>query len=116
MADEKIFDNEILSDEELDNVAGGTSEETIAMINAIGYVRERTNYGDGRKFYTLLPPDEVASYLKKTFNIDATINLGRFNDDVHQFEMGGKPNEYSINGKSLTQRQVLDIINIVNGK
>ena len=115
MSKEKFAD-EIMSDEELDYVAGGTSEETIAMINAIGYVRERTNYGDGRKFYTLLPPDEVAGYLKKTYNIDATINLGRFNDDVHTFEMGGKPNEYSLNGKSLTQQQVLGIINIVNGK
>ncbi|MBR3747786.1 MAG: hypothetical protein IKN27_12575 [Selenomonadaceae bacterium] len=115
MANE-IFKDELLSDDELDNITGGTSEETIDMINAIGCVRERTNYCDGRKFYTLLPPDEVAGYLKKTFNIDATINLGRFNDDVHQYEMGGKPNEYSINGKSLTQKQVLDIIKIVNGK
>ena len=106
----EIFKDEMLSDEELDNITGGTSEETIEMINAIGYVRERTNYCDGKKFYSLLPPDEVASYLKKTYGIDATINLGRFNDDVHQFEMGGKPNQYSRNGQLLTQKQVLDII------
>ncbi|MBR4383809.1 MAG: hypothetical protein IKP64_09655, partial [Selenomonadaceae bacterium] len=62
----EIFDNEIMSDEKLDNVAGGTVSETYQLRSAIGQVYFVKN-GQPAPFYTYLPEDEVAGYLKKTY-------------------------------------------------
>ena len=115
MADKKILDNEILSDEELDNVAGGTVSETYQLRKAIGEVYFVKD-GQPAPFYTYLPENEVAGYLKKTYNIDATLNFGDYDPASHDYVTEGDPNQYSINGKSLTHQQVLGIINIANGK
>ena len=112
MADEKILDNEILNDEELDNVAGGTFFETRDLRNAIGRVYLVKSYYDNQpiQFYSKLPPNEIAGYLKSHYDIDATLSFGKYNSEVGLYEPGGDPNTYSRNGQSLTHQQVLDII------
>ena len=115
MSDKKIFDNELLTDEQLDNVAGGTVSETYQLRKALGEVYFVKD-GQPAPFYTYLPENEVEQYLKKTYNIDATLNFGDYDPASHDYVTEGEPNQYSLNGKSLTHQQVLSIINIVNGK
>ena len=108
MADKKILDNEMLSDNELDNVAGGTFDERADLQHAIGKIY-LSAWRDEE--FTYLPSDKVAPYLKEHFGIDATINQGKYLYALHAFVTKDKPNEYSRNGQTLTHQQVLDIIN-----
>lgn len=104
----EIFKDELISEEELDDVAGGTSSEMRDLIYAIGKVYlEHDSY---HSYYTYVPMEELAPYLKKKYGIDATINLGEYDPSDHGFVTEGKPNTYSRNGQPLTQQQVLDII------
>lgn len=108
MTDKNKFADEIMSDDELDNVAGGTTSETYALKGAIG----RIYYSEDWNITTYLPDDKIASYLKEHYNIDATINVGKRCQDIHDFVSEGEANQYSRNGQTLTHNQVLDIITI----
>ena len=114
MTDEKKIAGEMLTDEQLNGVSGGTSDETKAIIDAIGNVtREReiicrNTHGMeiGRVFRQendKLSYEEVEGYLKKNYGIDADISTGFL-------FYGGRSNKYSKNGQNLTHQQVLDII------
>ncbi|MBR4903611.1 MAG: hypothetical protein IKZ53_02995 [Selenomonadaceae bacterium] len=92
MADEKKIADEMMSDDELDNVAGGTVRESWEIFQLL---KQKTNVSMG--LYDL--PD----YLKKNYGIDAEI------DGYPDFDEG-RPNVYSLNGEPLTHRQVLNII------
>jgi len=108
MANE-ISKDEILNDEQLDNVAGGTSREMEDLRRTIGEVYlEHDSYN--HSYYTYVPMEKLAPYLKKHYGIDATINLGEYDPSDHGFVTEGAPNKYSRNGQSLTHQQVLDII------
>ena len=47
MKDEKILEEEMLSDEELDKVAGGTYDECSEIVMAVGKVVEHNGFLDG---------------------------------------------------------------------
>ena len=118
MANKKILDNEILSDDELDNISGGYLSETIDIVSAIGEVYLVNGFHNNQpaQFYCYLPIEEVAPYLKEHYGIDAKINLGTYDPGAHDYISEGAANEYSFHGKTITHQQVMDIINIVNGK
>lgn len=117
MKNEKILQEEVLSDEDLEKISGGSVSETDQIRNAIGQVYEvdgfKDNFSHPVKFKTYLPTNEVCGYLKKHYNIDATLNFGDFDPASHDFVTDGDPNKYSRNGQTLTHAQVL---NIINGK
>ena len=111
----KVLDEEILNDEELEKISGGSVSETKQIKNALGKVYEvdgfQGNFNNPVKFKTYVPIDEVGDYLKKIYNIDATINFGIYDPSDHDFVTEGATNKYSRNGQPLTHQQVLDIIN-----
>lgn len=112
MADKNFLDNEILTDEQLDEVAGGTVSEVYDLRAAIGKVRLVNGYHNNQpaQFYTYLMEEDVAPYLKKTYGIDATLNFGQYDPASHDYVTEGNPNTYSRDGQPLTHQQVLDII------
>ena len=91
MAEEKIFKDEVLSDAELDGVAGGTRLET---------------YGDGDELVKrgLLSADDALSSTKVRETIH---NLGyKYKDHGGLSIFGAKDNEYfNKNGESVTREQ-----------
>ena len=105
---------EQLSDEELDKIAGGTYSETQSLRKAIGEVVTvhgfTGNFNNPVTFKRNLFIDEVAPYLKKTYGIDSKLDCGEYDSASHDFVTEGGANKYSLNGKSLTHQQVLDII------
>jgi len=111
MTDESNLNEEVLSDVELDNISGGTYSETQSLRKAIGEVVTvhgfEGDFSHPVTFKRNLFIDEVAPYLKKTYGIDSKLDCGE-SDPV--FVTEGGANKYSLNGKSLTHQQVLDII------
>jgi len=104
MAEKDKFADELMSDEELDQVAGGTNGEYDALRNAIGKVEVYRNLLATRvqeKTVGLVGVDYMKKYLKQHYEIDAEISLGFF---------GGSANVYKRNGESLSHQQVLDMI------
>ena len=103
-----------MNDNELEKVAGGTTSEVGELSKAIGEIYPVNGFqGDFSHpvtFNTYLPIDEIAPYLKKTYGIDAKLNLGKYNPAAHDFVTEGNANKYSRNGQTLTHQQVLDII------
>ena len=91
MAEEKILKDEVLSDEELDGVAGGTRTET---------------YADGKELYKrgLISRDDALSSTKVR---EAIHNLGYKYKDHGGLEIfGAKNNEYfNKNGESVTREE-----------
>ena len=92
MKDKKILQEEILSDKELNGVAGGTVRESWEIFQVLN-----------KKNAPSMGLYDMPGYLKKNFNIDAKID-GRPDWDE------GDANIYSRNGETLTHKQVLDII------
>lgn len=92
MADEKKFADEKLSDEQLDNVAGGTVRESWEIFQVL---KQKTDVRMGLW--------DLPDYLKKNYGIDAKI------DGYPDFDEGN-PNVYNLNGEPLTHQQVLNII------
>ena len=90
MKDEKILENEILSDEELEKISGGDVGESLAdMEKFASYGRQiRGKYFDIENFYNYL----VA--LKNTF--------GDYGVDVRIFN-GAEHNKYIIDGKEVSR-------------
>lgn len=114
MTDESNLNEEVLSDVELDNISGGTYSETQSLRKAIGAVVTvhgfTGNFNNPVTFKRNLFIDEVAPYLKKTYGIDSKLDCGEYDPASHDFVTEGGANKYSLNGKSLTHQQVLDII------
>ena len=102
--------SEILNNEQLDSVAGGTCQETDELIRAIGPVDVRVKQGHTHYQTTYstehrqLKRGEVADYLKNHYGIEADISNGFlcFSD--------GSKNTYTRNGKSMTHAKVWDLI------
>lgn len=104
---EKIFEIETMSIDELDLVSGGT-------------------YGEYKELAKLLPeipcsaivltdnptrkrdPDEVASLLKEKLGINAKIDIGGWWNPLNS---AGKANVYSRNGQTLSHSKVISEIN-----
>ncbi|MBR3747721.1 MAG: hypothetical protein IKN27_12250 [Selenomonadaceae bacterium] len=82
------FADEILSDEELDNVTGGTYDE----VSELNDMLAPRNNDTAR----VMSEEELKNWLKENLNIDATF----YNDK-------NTPNVYTRDGKTLTQSEVL---------
>ncbi|MBQ3444793.1 MAG: hypothetical protein IJG33_16295 [Selenomonadaceae bacterium] len=104
MAVQDKFADEKLSDEELDQVAGGTVGEYDELRDLFGTVKRHVSSG-GRNAHTFegrLNDEEIKSWLRSNLNIDAQINYKRW------FPwQDGDPNVYTRNGQSLTHEQVV---------
>ena len=120
MTNEKIFANEILSEEQLDNINGATVAEFTEIYAAlekqagvVGTVSEglRTvlNHLPGGKIGTsawnnvAAPLAEKA--LKDCYGIDSNMSIGWLGSGFRE-----SGNQYSKNGNGLSHQQVLDII------
>lgn len=101
----EILENEILSDDELDNVSGGTTHETLEIISYIGKV-----YCAGTNESGYLKPESVARYLKLRYGIDATISWDITKTDYGTCLGEGSPNQYSRDGQTINHQQVMAII------
>ena len=102
----------MMSDEELDNVAGGTFDENEELQDAIGKVREIDGFISGvpGKINTYVPKSDLDDYLKKYYNIDANTHGQWGIGSGAPIEEEDVPNTYSLNGKSITHQEVLNII------
>ncbi|MBQ4403090.1 MAG: hypothetical protein II857_01640 [Selenomonadaceae bacterium] len=98
MADKDKIADEMLTDDELDQVAGGTGEETNELRSLFGF---KINPLTEREYFRR-NEDYVQFWLKNRLNIDATLNY-----KGGWFTSAG-PNSYSRNGESLTHAQVLE--------
>ena len=118
MKDKKILEEEMLSDEELDKVAGGTYDECSEIVMAVGKVVEHNGFIDNKpgKFMWYLDGNpETADYLKKTYNIDAELSGYLAPGAGGGYPIDGVANIYKINGKQISHQQVLDIIKASKG-
>ena len=106
MAKEDKFAGEVMSDEELDQVAGGTTGQTLEIINLIGRVVKDGNYDRNLGFW------EVADYLRNNYKIEAQIF---YDTDYLGTGLGNKANTYTHNGKTITHQQVINVIKAYNG-
>ena len=114
MKDKKIFEEEMLSDEDLDNVAGGTYDECYEIVMAVGKVVEHNGL-TGKFMWYLDGNPETADYLKKTYNIDAELSGYLAPGAGGGYSIDGVANIYKINGKQISHQQVLDIIKASKG-
>ena len=92
MIDEKKLASAAMTNEELDNVAGGTVRESWEIFKILS-----------KKNAPSMGLHELPDYLKKNYEIDAKID-GRPDWDE------GNANIYSRNGETLTHQQVIEII------
>ena len=121
MTNEKIFANEILSEEQLDNISGGTTAEFDKIWDALekkagtlgdidNGLRTVLDHLPGGKIGTAAwrnvtaPLAEVA--LKKCYGIDSNISIGWVGTGFRE-----SGNTYSKNGSAMSHQQVLDTIN-----
>ena len=110
MAEEKILKDKVMSNEELDNVAGGSSEELGELVRAM---HDNKNVGFDEGEY-LFGSDERWKYL-------ATLKLEKLginaNIDYSIFSTTAYPDSYTdkATGKSLSHAEVLDIIKNYRG-
>lgn len=118
MAVQDKYADEILSDDELDVVVGGTNGEYKALRNLLPTITftqidiynnkmfkvEKTRYMD---------TNEVSDWLKANLNIDAKIDTGGW---WNPFNSAGEANTYSRNGNSLTHEQVIGEVKSFLGK
>ena len=111
-----------MTDCELDNVAGGTVKELEELFAAVSdnagiggdlgavvqaFSRDNFGHGDHNKYITnaaMAPAFEKA--LKNDLGIDAYISVGWRGTGFRSV-----PNTYSINGKSISHQEVLQMIN-----
>lgn len=114
MADDKIFDNEIMSDEELDNVAGGSWPEfTADMLEA----KER-----GIEGFENIDPYNLQSDLFKMMRdeklryqyVDKMVSFFASHGITMEYhEKGAELNIYTYNGRSISRGEAW---NIIDGK
>lgn len=110
MIDEKILQDEMLSDEELENVAGGTRQETAALLSSIYkfYLGKDMNYDLNDASVNLDNQQRLSAVLETMFGdkMKFTIDVGKNGTGV-----GEKANEFNYDGLNLTNN---DMVNIVN--
>lgn len=121
MTNEKIFANEMMSEEQLNNISGGTVAEFNDIWNALE--KKAGTLGDIdnglRKILDNIPGGKIGTAvwrnaaapmaelaLKKCYGIDSNISIGWLGFGINE-----SGNTYSKGGNSLTHQQVLDIIN-----
>ena len=110
MTNEKIFANEILADEQLEKVSGGTVGELEDLTNAIVHNPTLKFLGKANSHIpgaNRLVADAVEGILKDQLNIDADISLGAFGTGA-----GSSKNTYRDmkTGQYITHAEVLDKI------
>ena len=99
MADEKILDEEIMSDEDLESVSGGSTAEITIDVH---------NFKD--RGYDVTSDPKVLKILFKKFGIDAELHLSRatykrISVNFSIRKLITPPNVYKINGKEVTQKE-----------
>ena len=87
MADEKILNNEILEDEELEGVAGGTMQETVgdrSQLIKFGMY----NYDKNKGFIGSIQDgfNEVGKKLGVTINVESNPSINNKKENVYQIE------------------------------
>ena len=106
MAEDK-FSNELMSDDELDQVAGGTKSEFKELQKVLPKITDRI-WNDVNRCYEdaerPLNRDEVVRYLQDRYLIIADIQTS--GSWWNPFS-GGANNTYKRNGESLTHAQVV---------
>ena len=108
MADEKILQDELMSDEELDQVAGGTNGETASdsrFLNSLNGSCDR--YGTWRIQHE--DHDNEIRDAWKRVGVDVKIRTGNL-------FTGGSDNVYSINGKEVSRTEAIQHAMNVTGK
>ena len=101
MTNTKIFAEEMLLDEELEKVSGGTREEFIDLVKILPKVVV-PRYGNKNARPEIMSKGQVEIWLKANLNIDAELSLGN-----RIFDRPGVANTYSIDGESLTHEEVM---------
>lgn len=107
MAYEKKIADEMLTNEELEKISGGTDSEFTELQLALSKCTKETEEGI---IISLKTKEEIQDWLKTNLNIKAKIYgdniLGKsytsYTDPVED-----TPNEYTRNGQSLTHGQVM---------
>ena len=121
MTNEKIFANEIMSEEQLDNISGGTVTEFTEIYAALekqAGVAGKVSEGL-RKVLDHLPGGKIGEAawrnaaaplaekaLKECYGVNADMSIGFVGTGI-----GESGNKYSRNGQALTHQEVLGIIN-----
>ena len=110
MKDEKVLNEEVLSEEELEKVAGGKVAELEELTEAIVHNSTLKFLGKANSHIpgaNRLVADAVEGILKDQLNIDADISLGAFGTGA-----GSSKNTYRDmeTGKYMTHAEVLDRI------
>lgn len=99
----KINDElEAMSDEELDNVAGGTYKEYHELDELLPYSDDNFTFGNT----IVKSPEYIHDWLKSNLNIDAEINIGFSMDDYGNI-YDNIANVYTRNGQNLTHEEVI---------
>ena len=117
MAVEDKFADEMLTDDELDQVAGGTYEEWKEIVKFFPYGSGGgggSSYGSGggfsRSYTTYRSDDWIKDWIKRNLNIDVEFDATSY----WIFYQAG-PNTYTRNGESLTHEQVVKEIRAIRG-
>jgi len=79
MAEEKKFTGEVLSDKELDDVAGGTLTQYNELVNAVMKDPDMSRtilVANSAGFSDLAVKDDVEKFLKNKLGIEADISVG----------------------------------------
>ena len=105
---DKIAD-EMLTDEELDGVAGGTWDEWQEIKEFFLYESCKKGLGSG-SYKTYRSEEWIKDWLKRNLNIEAEFDYYK----ILCFT-GGSPNTYTRNGESLTHEQVVKEIRAIRG-
>lgn len=102
-----LKDNVKLNLNELSQIAGGTVKECEELLDAYGGPDALGFWGPCGYFgnYNQTYARALEKALKKDFNVDAYISVGFGGTGFHAVN-----NTYSINGKSLSHKEVLDMI------
>ena len=111
MKDDKILQDEIMSEEELDNVTGGTYDEYFDLDNILPYNNGMFTISD----YRGKSKEYIQNWLKSNLNIDAKINA-EFTLDEYGRAQDNIKNVYSQNGQSLTHAEVIQKCKTFLGK
>lgn len=99
---------ELLSEDTLDNVAGGTFDQNVDLLNAMAQIdpnsvqailREANKTGDIDKYKTVV-----------SRGLDGLIQK-HFGEELRGVPLNSYENYYSSNGQKISHKQALDIIN-----
>lgn len=108
MAEEKKFANEVLSDKELDDVAGGTLTQYNELVNAVMKDSDMSRTilaTHGAGFSDLAIKDNVEKFLKNKLGIEADISVGLLGTGL--FSSDNTYKDLNNGGKSLSHSEVI---------